>query len=135
MQTLEQFIESAGVVMSAAPRDDNPNFAADDKFRATMSHWNCTLRAGRSRLTIPFSLGAARVHAPTAADVLDCLASDASGIENARSFEDWCGEYGCDVDSRTAEKTFKVCQRQANQLKRFLGDSAYATLLWKTERA
>lgn len=135
MQTLEQFIKSAGAVMTATSRDDNHNFAVGEKNRAAMHHWTCLLRCGRSRMTIPFSMGSALTREPTVAEVLDCLASDASGIENARSFEDWCGEYGYDVDSRKAEKTFKVCQRQANQLKRFLGDSAYATLLWEVERA
>ena len=37
-------------------------------------------------------------------------------------------------NSRKAEKTFKTIEHQAKRLRNFLGDSAYETLLWNTER-
>lgn len=73
--------------------------------------------------------------APSISDVLDCLAMDAVGIENARgSFDDWCAEYGYDTDSRKAEKTFHICERQAAHLKHFLGAELFEQLLWNTDR-
>lgn len=71
---------------------------------------------------------------PDAANVLDCLASDAAGIENARSFEDWAGEYGYDEDSRKALDTYLLCQAQAAKLSQFLGAEAFQALLFDTER-
>jgi len=74
-------------------------------------------------------------NAPTAADVLNCLASDAAGVENARSFEDWCADYGYDTDSRKAEKTFRVCEQQRDSLKGFIGGpDAFEGLLFRMER-
>jgi len=71
---------------------------------------------------------------PDAAHVLDCLASDASSYENAQSFEDWASEFGYDTDSRKAERIYRIVKRQAEQLKRTLGDEAYQELLWNTKR-
>jgi hypothetical protein len=89
------------------------------------------------RMTLTFSKGIGHHGAePTVTEVLGCLASDASGVENAGGdFEEWCSEYGYDTDSRTAERIFKACQHQANRLKSFLGDEAFEQLLWHTERA
>ena len=80
---------------------------------------------------------------PTLADVLDCLASDANGYEDAKHvgchencnpFYNWAREYGYDPDSRKAEKMFRTIKRQAEQLKRTLGQDAYEELLYNTER-
>lgn len=70
---------------------------------------------------------------PTAAEVLSCLALDASGWENASGdFGDWCSEYGYD-DPGEAWKTFQVVSSQRALLKRFLPSEAYERLLWETE--
>lgn len=58
---------------------------------------------------------------PELADVLNSLRLDAEGIENARNFEEWAGEYGYDTDSRKAEETYRDCQKMAGKLARFLG--------------
>lgn len=71
---------------------------------------------------------------PTLVEILDSLASDASGIEGARTFEEWAGEYGFDVDSRTALKIYKATKRQSEKLRALLGVAAYETLLYNTER-
>lgn len=66
--------------------------------------------------------------------VLDSIASDAAGITNNPTFLEWAQEYGFDPDSRQAEHTHRMVERQAKQLNRFLGDDLYQELLWKTER-
>ena len=70
---------------------------------------------------------------PSAADVLDCLASDSNTIDNARNFEDFCSDLGYDSDSRKAEKIYKACRHAAKRLRNFIGDQ-YETLVYNTER-
>ena len=130
-KTLAQFIAEHHITASAERADENPNMA--DMPRGS-SHWKVTLRLGRRRIVVPFSQGPAICQEPTAADVLNCLASDAAGFENARSFEDWCSEYGYDTDSRKAEKTYKAVEKQSDQLKRLLADDdVFHSLLFDTE--
>lgn len=134
MKPLEQFIREQRITAKARWADSNPHMS-DQKWAQTANHWKVVLRRQGKRLTIPFSQGSAITHEPTAEDVLDCLASDSAGIENARGdFEEWAREYGYGTDSRTAEREFKLCEKQAEKLKAFLGDGAYEELLWETER-
>lgn len=129
--TLTQFVNRYHVTMTAEWADANPHM--NDPVPGS-SHWKCRLRVGRRSLTVYFSMGPALNGEPTVQDVLDCLASDAVGYENARSFEDWASEYGYHPDSRKAERTYRAVERQANGLKRLLGAEVYGVLLWKTER-
>lgn len=131
--TLQSFIAQNRIKMTTKWADSNPNMTADDWSRGA-SHWKCQIRAGRRAMTTFFSQGSAHIGEPTLTSVLDCLASDAAGFENAQSFEDWASEYGYDADSRKAEKTFKAISKQAEGLKRLLGEDAYGTLLWHTDR-
>jgi hypothetical protein len=133
-ETLTRFINRNRITASVEWADNNPNMEADKEWNRGASHWKITLRCRGRQMTTYFSQGSAISGLPTAADLLDCLASDSSGIENARSFEDWCSEYGYDTDSRKAEKTFKVCERQAQKLKTFLPSGEYEMLLWHVER-
>lgn len=54
---------------------------------------------------------------PSDYDILSCISSDANCPEK---FEDFCGEYGYNEDSRKAEQTFKACRTFADKLNRFL---------------
>jgi|SRR3990167_3469096 len=126
-----QFCNSNKISIDSEMVDENPNMVRDN-WQAY--HYKARLAFGKRQLTTFFSMGLAYTNEPSAGDVLDCLASDAAGIENTRNLEEWCGEYGYDADSRKAEKTYKLCQKQAKDLKRFLGEEAYKTLLWETER-
>lgn len=114
-----------------------------DKLMADMPdgsrHWRVIL--GRRQptgqyhqMTVYFSQGPAIEREPSAEDVLDCLASDYSGFDNARSFEDWCGEYGYDTDSRKAEATYRAVQQQAEKLERFLTRELAQQLAYGVER-
>lgn len=129
--TIQDFIGNAGITSKVKRVESNPNMS---DMGAGASHWVVTLKAGRFSMRVPFSQGSAHTVAPTAADVLDCLASDAASVENARDFADWCGDYGYDVDSRKAHKTYTICVRQAAKLRAMLGQDNYETLLFKTER-
>lgn len=73
-------------------------------------------------------------NAPELSDVLDCLASDSSGVENARDFNDWAADYGYDEDSRKAEKIYNQCVEQRRELRDLLGLKLYEELLYEVER-
>lgn len=129
MKTLQEFAKENRITIESEYADENKN-APDWK---EANHYKVTLHYGRKQYTLYFSQGYGITHEPEIEDVLNSLALDSSGIENARSFEDWCGEYGYDTDSRKAEKIFKVCQRQAKKLQSFLGNHLYQQLLFNTE--
>ena len=103
MQTLRAFVNGNRISATCELIEKRPDALMSDMPTGSR-HWRVTLRAERRRLTIYFSQGPAIEHAPTAEDVLDCLANDAAGYDNARSFEEWCNEYGYDTDSRRAEQ-------------------------------
>lgn len=134
-RTLAAFIEQHRITMECEQierRDDGLMLGMDG------THWRCVLRRagdGRKRMTVLFTMGKAHTDAPDCASVLDCIASDASGIENARGFADWCADYGYDDDSRKAERIYNAACAGAKALKRFLhSDADYAALLFETER-
>ena len=127
-----QFVNAHNIRADVAYADANPNMA-NDEWSRNANHWRVVLKMGRRQLTVPFSTGSA-LSEPDAADVLDCLASDAGSIEYVSGFEEWANELGFDPDSRKAERTFEVSRRQSLALKRFLGDELYETLLNDTER-
>lgn len=64
---------------------------------------------------------------PAITDVLYCLVSDASAIDHP-NFESWASEYGYDVDSRPAERTYQTCISIGLALRRMLTDAELATL-------
>ena len=53
---------------------------------------------------------------PTPYDVLACISGD---IHTPDTFEDFCGEYGYEEDSRKAEATWKRCAEFAAKLRTF----------------
>lgn len=90
---------------------------------AQMDHWRCLLEYRGRQMEVVFSKGKGhKGKEPTAEEVLGCLLLDASGYENARSFEDWAGEYGYDTDSRSAQATYNTIGEQARELRELLGD-------------
>ena len=127
--TMRQFVSSRSITMDVEWTDHNPNM--DDS--GNMDHWRCTLKLGRRRLTVVFSMGIGHNgREPKAPDVLDSLASDAARLSGC--FEDWCADYGYDTDSRRAERTWKACQRIKRQLRQFLGEQECNRLMYDTER-
>lgn len=131
MQELTKFIRDKQITMRARRVAKNP-YMADDSH--TTRHFLCTFRRpDHCQISVHFSQGSGWSTDPTVEDVLDCLASDSATIDNARNFEDWCGELGFDTDSRKAEKSYKACQRQDDKLRAFMG-ADFQTLLYEVER-
>lgn len=131
MQSTTKFSQSFGIVAKCERWHENPA----NRDWQDADHWKCVLKGAGSQMTIYFSMGYGHNgKAPKAADILDCLASDAASYENAQDFEDWAPDFGYDTDSRKAEGVYKAVSKGAAKLKRFLGPDAYETLLWNTER-
>ena len=127
---MKEFVARHNIKMACKRIDSNPHMPDWND----ANHYKCKLTRGRKQMTVYFSQGYGISHEPEAADVLNCLADDSAGVSNARSFEEWAEEYGYDTDSRKAEKTYKVCVKQAARLLSFLGEGLYNKLLWKTRR-
>ena len=89
----------------------------------------CLKYQGR-RMFLDFWQGTGISGEPTAAGVLECLLSDASGegMTFGEWCGEWCGEYGYDTDSREAYRTYKQVQRQTAKLRELLG-ADYETFL------
>lgn len=123
MNTTE-FCKINKVTMTAEYASINPNMV-NEKWQA--NHYKVTLRYQGRQYTTYFSQGLGIAGSPEVDSVLDCLASDAQGVDGA-TFENWASDYGYDTDSCKAEKIFKACQREAVNLRRLLG-AKYTDLL------
>jgi hypothetical protein len=130
MQTMKAFVRKNKITIDSVMVGENPNFDADPKWQGY--HYKVTLKYKKKQMTIYFSMGIGLDHEPKAEEVLDCLSSDSSSVEN-NNFEDWCRDLGYDTNSRKAEKIYKICQKQAEKLEKFLGKELYKELLWNTE--
>lgn len=133
--SVQDFIKEHQLTMSAQRVESRPDSFMTDK---GMRHWLCIIKQeGKGNpelMTLFFSQGSAHTKAPNLAEVLDCMASDASSVENSRDFEEWCSEIGYDTDSRKAEATYNECKAQARHLERVIGRSALRQLVEEVER-
>lgn len=83
----------------------------DNKLRYV---FNLTLKCGKKQYTFEFGQSeAAGSEEPTMYDVLACLTKYDPG-----TFENFCGDYGYDTDSRKAEKTYKAVCREFAAMER-----------------
>lgn len=103
----------------------------ESEWSSGATHYNCTLRMGRKRMTVRFHMGAAICREPSVSDVLDCLITDSdvmlAGGEIER-FEAWASNFGYDTDSRKAEQTYRACVATARKLVKFLGEKRFDDL-------
>lgn len=99
-----------------------------DEWQKGAQDYSLTLGYKGRKMTLNYFQGCGIKTDPTSRGVLDCLLSDASGADNARSFEEWASEYGYSNDSRKAEKVYRAVERQTIKLKSLLG-ADYDTFL------
>lgn len=77
--------------------------------------WKVTLRCEGRRMTLDYYGG--DMAECTIGGVVETLDSDST---NGASFEDWCGDYGYDTDSRAAEATYRAVVKQEKAFNRLL---------------
>lgn len=135
--TIHDFIAKHQIEMAMLKAFHNPSLM-DNKWAKTARHWDCTITlvgfGHVEPMHVYFSQGIGHAKSPTAADVLDCLASDAASIEAVHDFEGWADEMGFDKDSRAAERTYHAILDQRRALMALLGRAAYWELLNDIER-
>lgn len=111
------------------PAYDDPDGWGHDEYRVRLTR---PAVPGRS-LTVTFRKGYGHNGSPpTLPEVLDSLVGDASDADE--TFEEWCGTYGYDTDSRRAEATWKACRKVRADLTKLIGADALETLTYDTER-
>lgn len=125
--TFEDAAERYKITLTATRVDSRPDNLSE--WGPDARHFRCRIRCDKRSFGLYFTQGSAHTADPTISDVLYCLACDASGYDNYGNFEDWCGEYGYDPDSRKAERIYRAVKKQAEQLRRTVGDDAYAAIL------
>lgn len=116
-----------------APKDlPNLCLVIQGRFRPEDEHmlwgWNVTLVHRGQRLSTEFKQGSAHEHPPTVFDVLYSVVSDAQCV-HGNTFEDFCGHFGYNTDSRRAEQTYRACQDIATNLIKLFGDEQFLKLL------
>lgn len=131
MQSMRQFLEDHPVTLEIV---SGPDLERDGD---GWEHYAYTVELAYDGRTMrsPWRQGTAITDDPDAASLLDSLASDAVGIENTGSFEEWAPEMGMDLDSRKAEATYRQCVELGEKLRELLGDDAFTTLLREVERS
>lgn len=115
METIKDYTRRNGFRLTSerlAARTDGTS----DNWDAGASHWRVTIhdKIGASML-VEYSMGSLNRGDPKLPDVLESLALDFGGFLNNRTFDEWCGEYGYDSNSRKAEHTYRAIEAQAAQ--------------------
>jgi len=94
-----------------------------DDWQTNANGYRVALRYQGRTVALDFWMGAGIEREPEAADVIDCLLSDATS--EGMSFKEWCREYGYDTDDRrkmrSAYRTFRACLRIARMVRHLLG--------------
>jgi hypothetical protein len=129
-QTIADFVKKYALTMTA--RDAGP---AGSRWTAQHRKYTCTLRGdgAGAPMRVTFHMNpVASGRGPAVEDVLSSLALDASSIENARDFADWCADFGAEPDSET-RRMYNACVKEARELRELLGEAVYNELLWQTE--
>lgn len=112
----QQFIlEQMGLAMAALKIKERPD-GNDGQWDADASHWRLLLKRGSKEIEVYYSQGSAHSNEPDLDDVMYCLLSDVSDIEDV-DFEEWASNLGYDTDSRKAERTFEACKKQLLNLR------------------
>lgn len=109
------FAEKTGTKLTVLEEDWRVNENWGEK--KPRYYFKCRLTRGRKSWTFDFWMGTATDGYPTMYDVLACVQKYDVG-----SFEDFCGEFGYDTDSRRAERTYKAVCKEYAAVERLFGD-------------
>ena len=114
-QQAVEFAKKHGVKLSILVSDYKIHFAGDKDLR-----WVFKCKLTRKGKSYTFEFGQSiqeNDNPPTLYDVFACLQKYDVG-----SFENFCGEFGYDTDSRTAEKTYKAVCKEFAAVERLFSD-------------
>lgn len=130
MLTMQQFVEkhAIGVRVKRLP-DRKEHGQMMRRFSVTLVRGE--LGVDHRDMSVPFFQGMAWTTEPTAAEVLNALALDASGAD--MSYAEWCSEYGYDADEGWTRTVFTRVQDITAKLRSFLSAEQYRELTTDTE--
>jgi len=124
--SLDQFISQHQLTYSCHQVQSRPDGVETEQ---GAKHFRCHIGRLSRSFGFYFSETSTQADSPTLPQILERLVEDARDYENAEKFEDWAQKRGYDIDSRKAEKQYRVIKRQSEQLKRSIGREAYEQLL------
>jgi hypothetical protein len=119
-ETLFDYVRQQGItlrVTSGPERKRDDEGWEHDAYRVTLRR-----PGARPWVRIGYRMGTGHANrgGPEVAEVLNALILD-GWTARQESFEDWCGEYGYDTDSRRAERMYRACRRTGDRMIEFLG--------------
>lgn len=129
MRSIRHYVNNHGLAVTIV---SGPDYAVDDEGWEHNAYTLKLTNADRgTEMTVPWmsGLGITRHPDERPEEVISSLVSDVWGYHNADGFEDWAGEYGYGLDSRTAERIWKEIGEQAEQFIAFIGDDTELELL------
>jgi hypothetical protein len=132
LEPFEEFIKARKVSSSIEEIDERPDSTWDGDPNAR--HFRAVLHNGKARLTAYYSQGSGIKGTPKTGDILRAIVSNAQLVEG-RDFKEFAAELGLDDDSRKAEKSYRLCSKEAEKLRRFLGEEDYKFCLYGEEAA
>lgn len=110
------FLEKTGVTMSVEFKENGKHFE-DDKDNRDI--YTVKFKRGRRSFRVIFGQSIANSGTPpTAYDVLACLQKYEVG-----TFEDFCGEFGYDTDSKRSEKVYKAVVKEFDNVCKIWSDA------------
>jgi hypothetical protein len=110
-----EFAKRHGITLEILEEDYDYYFPDDDRPR---SIFKCRLKRNGKRYTFKFGQSIVNEGVePTMYDVLACVTKYDTG-----SFEDFCGDFGYNVDSMSAYKTYKAVRKEYDAMCRLLGE-------------
>lgn len=84
-----------------------------------MDNWKVYLSRNGGSIQVPFRQGYGfKGQPPTVDSVIECLVMDA--LAGQDDYDDFCGNFGYDEDSREAHKTWKSCKKINEKIQRVL---------------
>ena len=108
------FAKKHGVKLEILNEEYKKHFVDDKEERMV---YKCKLSRNGKQYTFDFGASIANPQEPTLYDIFACLQKYDVG-----SFEDFCGEFGYDEDSRKAEKIYHAVCKEFEGVDRLFGD-------------
>jgi hypothetical protein len=115
-KTLKQFIKDNNIKMTVLQISERPDMKWDNA-----NHFKCRLKNQSKSISIYYSQGYGIKNEPELESVLNSLAVDF--INNNLSFEDFCSDFGYSADSISSLKTYKLCLKNTNKVKKLFNGS------------
>jgi hypothetical protein len=115
-KTLKQFIKDNNIKMTVSQINERPDMKWDNA-----NHFKCRLKNQSKSILIYYSQGYGIKNEPELESVLNSLVVDF--INNNLSFEDFCSDFGYSVDSISSLKTYKLCLKNTNKVKKLFNGS------------